>query len=83
MAKKACKVCGKDDGPSIFDSDDWCSDDCRKMLLGEYSESTFTIVTGKAFNPETGLYDMDINKRGVKIRKAWDKKRTDSTKLTL
>lgn len=36
MRNDTCENCGRgSDRPAIFKNERWCSDDCRKALLGE------------------------------------------------
>jgi hypothetical protein len=83
---KNCGACGTSDSekPMCFQGEPWCSDDCRKLMQGEINGTTFTIVSGKAFNQQTGLYDVPLDVATRKRYKKVDEKRRvrDSSSLT-
>lgn len=56
---KNCAVCGasQEKRPAIFRNEDYCCDLCRKVISGEVGPKEYEEKTGRAFNPETGLYD--------------------------
>ena len=58
-----CKNCGKEIGVAIFKGGDWCSDDCRKELAGEKSESRAQTDAGitNILNQPNG----EVNPRGI------------------
>ena len=47
MKRSPCKVCGSEDGPAIYASDDTCSVSCQKVLSGEWTVEYWEEFTGK------------------------------------